>query len=112
MSWKSKVQRIHHQIKDICQILCGLVVAENYKRGQALIVDRTFKDNAVFFQDCFEVGRRHKIMNPDKMRAEYGKLIYMLMDRCLSVLTHPCRSSRLAVCGISATCVEVPCESL
>eukprot|EP00884_Botryococcus_braunii_P004593 jgi/Botrbrau1/14134/Bobra.182_3s0075.1 len=80
MTWKSKVQRIHLQIKEICQILCGLVVAENYKRGQALIVDRTFKDNAAFFQDCFEVGRRHKIMNPDKMRAEYGKLVYMLMD--------------------------------
>lgn len=45
-----------------------------------VLQDRNFQDNAEFFQDCFEVGRRFKIMNPDKMRAEYGKLIYMLMD--------------------------------
>lgn len=45
-----------------------------------LLQDRNFQDNKEFFQDCFEVGRRFKIMNPDKMRAEYGKLMYLLMD--------------------------------
>ena len=42
--------------------------------------DRNFQDNAEFFQNCFEAGRRFKIMNPDKMRSEYGKLVYLLMD--------------------------------
>ncbi|KAK9836379.1 hypothetical protein WJX84_009511, partial [Apatococcus fuscideae] len=80
LAMRSKVQRVHLQIKDICAILSGLVVAQNYKKGQQLITDRSFKDNAPFFQECFELGRRYKVMNPDRMRSEYGKLVYMLMD--------------------------------
>ena len=49
-SWKSKVHRIHVQIKDLCAILCALVVAQDYRRGQALVQHRSFKDNAAFFQ--------------------------------------------------------------
>ena len=80
IGWRSRTGRVVAQIKDICAILSGLVVAQNYKDGQRLVGDRNFADNEDFFQQCFEVGRRHKIMNPEKMRSEYGKLLYMLMD--------------------------------
>ncbi|GFH11131.1 predicted protein, partial [Haematococcus lacustris] len=78
--WRHKTVRIHTQIKDICAILSGLVVAQDYRKGQELVRDREFAANADFFQAVFEVGRRYKIMNPDKMRSEYGKLMYLLMD--------------------------------
>ncbi|PRW60318.1 hypothetical protein C2E21_0727 [Chlorella sorokiniana] len=82
LSWRNKSGRVHAQIRDMCAILCGLVVAQDFRRGQQLIVERDFAQLCQFFQDCFEVGRRHKIMNPEKMRDTYGKLIYLLMDAC------------------------------
>ncbi|CAO3660939.1 unnamed protein product [Umbelopsis ramanniana] len=80
---KSKTKRIVAQIKDICAVLSGLVTACDYRRGQELFADRTFEQNEDFFQKIFEIGRRHKIMNPEKMRSAYGKLMYMLMDSAI-----------------------------
>ncbi|KAL0950208.1 hypothetical protein HGRIS_010200 [Hohenbuehelia grisea] len=76
----SKAKRIVHQIRELCAIMSGLVLAADYKRGQELFTDRDFQANADFYQQIFELGRRHKIMNPDKMRSTYGKLIYLLQD--------------------------------
>jgi len=45
-SWKSKAARVHAQVKDLCAILCALVVAQDYRRGQALAQHRSFRDNA------------------------------------------------------------------
>jgi hypothetical protein len=55
------------------------MLAADYKQGQQLFTDRDFAANADFYQTIFEL-RRHKIMNPDKMRTTYGKLIYLLQD--------------------------------
>ncbi|TFK66561.1 hypothetical protein BDN72DRAFT_823216 [Pluteus cervinus] len=76
----SKAKRIVHQIRELCSIMSGLLLAADYKQGQELFQHRDFQANAEFYQQIFELGRRHKIMNPDKMRTTYGKLIYLLQD--------------------------------
>ncbi|KAJ2715405.1 hypothetical protein H4R19_001223 [Coemansia spiralis] len=80
LMYGNKAKRMVAQIKELCAILSGLVLASDYKAGQALFEDRQFEDNEEFYQKIFEIGRRHKIMNPDKMRSEYGKLMYLLQD--------------------------------
>ncbi|CDS05429.1 hypothetical protein LRAMOSA07957 [Lichtheimia ramosa] len=79
-SHTSKAKRVVSQIKELCAVLTGLVLACDYGRGQELFADRSFEENEEFFQRIFEIGRRHKIMNPEKMRSAYGKLMYMLSD--------------------------------
>jgi Protein of unknown function (DUF2009) len=74
----SKAKRIVNQIRELCAIISGLLLSADYAEGQKLFADRDFESNAQFFARMFELGRRHKIMNPDKMRTTYGKLMYLL----------------------------------
>ncbi|SCQ16920.1 conserved protein, unknown function [Plasmodium ovale] len=76
----NKNKKIIKEIKALCSILSGLVIANNYEHGQKLIRDRDFQKNSTFFSFVFEIGRRYKILNPDRMRSSYGKLMYFLMD--------------------------------
>jgi len=67
--------------------------------------------NADVFREAFEVGRRFKGMNPDKMRASYGKLIYMLQaswsrDRATTTAEAPTRGA-VAPCSQDATAPDV-----
>lgn len=80
LSWKSKAKKIHKELTEICSILCGFVIATNYRSGQRLVADKEFEHNEEFFQTVFEIARRYKVLNPEKMRTEYGKLIHVLMD--------------------------------
>lgn len=80
VTYMSKARRIVGQLKEICAILSGLMVAQDFKAGQALIDDRDYAANASFYQSLFEIGRRYKIQNPDRMRSTYGKMMFMIQD--------------------------------
>jgi hypothetical protein len=73
-------RRMVLQIKQVCAIVAGLVVANNFDVAKKPLMEKTFAENRHFFRAVFEIGRRHKILNPDKLRGSYGKLIHMLQD--------------------------------
>lgn len=76
----NKSRRMALQVQQVCAILAGLVVANNFDVAKRPLMERSFADNQHFFRAIFEIGRRHKILNPDKLRGSYGKLIHMLQD--------------------------------
>lgn len=86
-----KAKRVVNQIKELCAILTGIVLGCDYKRGQELFAERSYEENEEFFQTIFEIGRRHKIMNPEKMRSAYGKLMYLLSVSATYTLCITCK---------------------
>jgi len=74
----SRTKRMIIQLKQICAILSGLVVASDFRLGREMLVEREFADNADWFKAVFEIGRRYKIQNPDAMRGSYGMMMYMI----------------------------------
>jgi len=57
-------------------------VAHSYEEGQKLMRNRDYNTRHGFFQTVLEIGRRYKILNPERMRDSYGKLMYFLQDSC------------------------------
>jgi hypothetical protein len=86
MSVSKKIHLIERELKEILGFISGLYVANNYALGGSLVTKdkrQNFQVNEEFFQKIFEIGRRYKIMNPDKMRTTYGKLMYIVQDAIL-----------------------------
>ena len=57
-------------------------LVNNYLKAETLKLIRNFTMqslNLAVFKTIDSIGR-HKIMNPDKMRNTYGKLVYLLQD--------------------------------
>jgi len=91
-----KIRRILQGILEACHLATGLsvcagldIISNNNKEEQHPSMKLTAsnnnsntitQENASFFQEIFEIGRRNKILNPSKMRDTYGKMMYMLQD--------------------------------
>ena len=66
------VRRLQERIKAINGVLGGILVACNYRVGGEALDSGEFEEHTQFFQTVFEIARRYKILNPERMRSEYG----------------------------------------
>eukprot|EP00049_Salpingoeca_infusionum_P018660 m.358220 g.358220 ORF g.358220 m.358220 type:complete len:697 (+) comp18075_c0_seq1:560-2650(+) len=78
----SKAKRDRVRYSQLCSVLTGLALGTNYEIGEKLTVSKDFAKYEPFYHQMFEICRRHKIMNPEKMRTTYGKLLCMVQDSC------------------------------
>eukprot|EP00047_Mylnosiga_fluctuans_P003705 m.230461 g.230461 ORF g.230461 m.230461 type:complete len:634 (-) comp12068_c0_seq1:102-2003(-) len=74
----SKGKRLHLQLQNICAVLSSVLVAMDLPSSD--IEEHNFHKHGMALMRLFEYARRHKIMNPEKLRGDYGKLVYLLQD--------------------------------
>lgn len=69
----ARQETIKAELRKIKGVLSGQYVAMKMSKSTEVLTDD-------WFQKAFEIGRRYKAMNPDRMRETYVKLMYMLQD--------------------------------
>ena len=77
---KSAPKRRQSMMREVHALLSGMLLAVDYDAGQRLLQNHEYVEFEGAFQQFFETVRRYKIMNPEKMRETYGKLLYWLQD--------------------------------
>ncbi|TDH70985.1 hypothetical protein CCR75_001138 [Bremia lactucae] len=80
LSNRSPLKRVIQELNEAFSVLSGLMVANDFRQGRRLVQGKDFNENHEFFCQVFEIGRRYKIMNPERMRNNYGKMVYLLQD--------------------------------
>ena len=77
---KNPVRRKNVVVKEVIHTLLGVLMATQVEEAIALQKDKDFSGLKKFFPHVCESYRRYKIMNPDLLRTEYVKFLYLLQD--------------------------------
>jgi hypothetical protein len=80
---RNREEVIKGQIVTIFNLISALFISGDFKKGVRKFLTpnkNSYSQNSKFFQHVFEIGRRHKIRNPDKLRSGYGKLMAICAD--------------------------------
>nr|CCC93031.1 conserved hypothetical protein [Trypanosoma congolense IL3000] len=67
-------------LKEIMSALSGLIVGLDVEKGAELHRSKDFAPFARDIQSAVESYRRYKMMNPDLLRTDYVKFLYMIQD--------------------------------
>lgn len=72
------------QLQGVAGVLTGLVTAMDPDKGARVAEAQEYgRDGQKFLRRCFEIARRYKILNPERMRTEYGQMVYLLQDAAM-----------------------------
>lgn len=73
-------KRNHRIAKELTNTLTGFLTALSLTIGSKIVNDKEFEPFKKEITVCIEACRRYKIMNPDLLRTDYVKFLYMLQD--------------------------------
>ena len=76
----AETKRDHRIAKELTSALTGFLTALNLDHGRHLLTEKDFAPFEREIRVCVEACRRYKIMNPDLLRTDYVKFLYMLQD--------------------------------
>jgi hypothetical protein len=80
IAFKNPAKRYHTQLQYIVAFLTAIIAGNNYEDGQHIFENRHYALFEEMIMSMLEIVRRYKITNPEKLRSEYGKLIYLMQD--------------------------------
>lgn len=66
--------------KEVTSAMVGFVFGTSMDAGTRLLTEKDFTPYAAAIRSAVESCRRYKIMNPDLLRTDYVKFLYMLQD--------------------------------
>eukprot|EP01061_Rhynchopus_euleeides_P002439 TRINITY_DN11875_c0_g2_i1.p1 TRINITY_DN11875_c0_g2~~TRINITY_DN11875_c0_g2_i1.p1 ORF type:complete len:482 (+),score=198.77 TRINITY_DN11875_c0_g2_i1:140-1585(+) len=80
-SAKGDGQRLRIMLKELYNLLLGMHFADSrIEEGIEMCQNDDISATEEMATTIFELSRRYKIMNPEIMRTEYGKLLHLIQD--------------------------------
>ncbi|KAH9601491.1 Protein of unknown function DUF2009 [Trypanosoma melophagium] len=67
-------------VREITNALSGLILGLDVEKGSVLLREKNFTPFSNEIRSAIEACRRYKMMNPDLLRTDYVKFLYMVQD--------------------------------
>jgi len=67
-------------MREVLRVLGGLAICDNIRDGARTVVEGEYAAREKEIKEAVQVARRFKIMNPDHLRTDYVKFLYLVQD--------------------------------